>query len=202
MAFCLGNFTISPEGNKFKCRIAAYKICAVPPTHLSFCLSLSSSSSSSSLLASSSWISLPGVSTWELPLWQHTSCLATGPQVELTSQESGEGFDNSKGIMRGHFVVHSNCQFSHEDAKCHIRPEKQKVPGVKGSPFYRPHVKYELQRLCDDKLCRYKWPQELPLSDPAPTLLIASQMKSEREKYIFLPLLMYLTWISSSLLFI
>lgn len=55
-------------------------------------------------------------------------------QVELTSQESGKGSDASEGTTQGHFVVHSVCQASHEDAKCHTGPEKQKVFGGQGSP--------------------------------------------------------------------
>lgn len=59
---------------------------------------------------------------------------------KLTIQESGEGFDTSTGIMQGHFVVHSNCQPSREDAKCHVRPEKQKVVGGSRVPPSPAHL--------------------------------------------------------------
>lgn len=98
--------------------------------------------SSSLLTASSNCITLPGGSTWEPPLWQHTSCLASSLQVELTSQESGAGFDTSRGITQGRFVLHSHCQLSHEDAKCHVRLEKQKVWGSRVPPFSRPLVQH------------------------------------------------------------
>lgn len=113
--------------------IFAYKMPAVPPTYLC-------SGSSSRLLSYSKWITLPGGSTWEPPLWQHKSCLASGLQVELTSQESGAGFDTSKGITQGHFVLHSNCRLGRERAKCHARPGKQKVRGSRVSPLPLAHV--------------------------------------------------------------
>lgn len=110
-----------------------HKMLAVPPHQAP------PSSSSSLLLASSNRITLPGASTWEPPLWQHMSCLAWSLQVELTSQESGAGFDTSRGTTQGRFVLHSHCPLSHEDGKCHVRLEKQKLRGS-GVPPSRAHL--------------------------------------------------------------
>lgn len=89
---------------------------------------------SSRLLASSGWITLRGFSTWELPLWQHTSCFTAHSQVELSSQELGEGLWK---WWRNHAGPFCSAQLSHKHAKCHARPEEWKAGGSGASPTFK-----------------------------------------------------------------
>lgn len=99
---------------------------------------------------------LPGVSTWELSLCQHTSVLALALRVELTSQEFGWGA--LLPVKRSGRAVLSFL-------RCQISRRARAAEGWAGGTRV-DHMSSNI--LCGDKLCRYKWLQEHPLSDPIP----------------------------------